>query len=43
LKLRHKLAVSQECSQPLLGRHPPDILCQATARGLGQLRFHAAM
>jgi hypothetical protein len=35
VKLRHKLAVSQERSQPLLGRHAPDVLCQATAGSLG--------
>jgi len=34
-ELRHQLAMGQERSQPLLGRHAPDVLCQATAGSLG--------
>jgi len=42
-ELRHQLAMGQECSEPLLGRHALDVLRQATACSFGQLRFHAAM
>jgi len=43
VQLRHQLAMRQECSQPLLGRHALDVLAQAAASSIGQLRFHAAM
>jgi len=43
VELRHELAVSQECGQPLLRRHALDVLAQAAARSIGQWRSHAVM
>jgi hypothetical protein len=43
VQLNHQLAMRQECSQPLLGRHALDVLAQAAPGSFGQLRFHAAM
>jgi hypothetical protein len=43
VKLRHKLAVSQERSQPLLRRHALDVVAQSAASSIGQLRSHVAM
>jgi hypothetical protein len=43
MELRHELAVSQECGQPLLRRHELDVIDQAAAGSIGQLRFHAVM
>jgi hypothetical protein len=42
-QLRHELTMSQERSQPLLGGHPLDVLVEAAASSVGQLRPHAAM
>jgi hypothetical protein len=33
----------QERSQPLLGGHALDVLVEAAASSVGELRFHAAM
>jgi hypothetical protein len=35
--------MGQERSQPLLGRHAFDVVAQAAASSIGQLRFHAVM
>jgi hypothetical protein len=43
LELRHELAVSQECSQPLLRRQAFYVLAQTAASSIGQLRSHALM
>ena len=43
VELGHQLAMGQERSQSLLGRHVFDVLDQVTSGGFGQLRSHAAM
>jgi hypothetical protein len=43
VELRHQLAVSQECSQPLLRRHALDVFAQVAARSIGQFRSHEVM
>jgi hypothetical protein len=42
-QLCHQLTMRKERSQPLLGGHAPDVLNEASASGVGQLRFHAVM
>ena len=42
-ELRDQLAVGKKRGQPLLGRHALDVLSEAVAGSVGQLRSHAAM
>ena len=42
-ELGDQLAVGKKRSQPILGRHAFDVLFEAVAGSVGQLRSHAAM
>jgi hypothetical protein len=42
-ELGDQLAMGKKHSQPILGRHAFDVLVEAAAGSVGQLRSHAAM